>query len=265
MKIIKPSIGGHDGSSFRELLDMWGERGYCKVVKGPSIRDSSYSSDPDSPQAKCWINEIGDVLLYDFPLLDRLKHDYNLCLFSNSFTEGAKNKKWIFWPKHSRIYDSKKEHLRKSYEDREIFSGFIGAPTNLKRNQFAAEWSSICEFFRFTHDPIDHDKYLETCSSFKFGISLPGVGPKCLRDIEYMGMGTVPVFSPGVSIDYYDPLVEGIHYVGAGNPGEAIEKMKTISKTKWEEMSNNCIEWFEKNCSIEGSFKTTVSVIENDG
>ena len=143
--------------------------------------------------------------------------------------------------------------------------GFIGAPTNLKRNQFAAEWSSICEFFRFTHDPIDHDKYLETCSSFKFGISLPGVGPKCLRDIEYMGMGTLPVFSPGVSIDYYDPLVEGIHYVGAGNPGEAIEKMKTISKTKWEEMSNNCIEWFEKNCSIEGSFKTTVSVIENDG
>ena len=28
VKIIKPSIGGHDGSSFRELLDMWSERGF---------------------------------------------------------------------------------------------------------------------------------------------------------------------------------------------------------------------------------------------
>jgi len=96
MKIIKPTIGGHDGSSFRELLDMWEERGYCEIVPGPPQRSEGYASDPDSPEAKCWVNEVGDILLYDFPLLDRLQHGYNKCLFANTYKEGPKNHKWIF-------------------------------------------------------------------------------------------------------------------------------------------------------------------------
>ena len=49
VKIIKPSIGGHDGSSFRELLDMWFERGYCKIEQGPTQRSQGYREDADSP------------------------------------------------------------------------------------------------------------------------------------------------------------------------------------------------------------------------
>ena len=57
VKIIKPSIGGHDGSSFRELLDMWFERGYCRIEQGPAQRSQGYREDPDSPEAKCWVEE----------------------------------------------------------------------------------------------------------------------------------------------------------------------------------------------------------------
>ena len=108
VKIIKPSIGGHDGSSFRELLDMWSERGFCTIEQGPNKRSQDHKDDPDSPEAKCWVEEQGNILLYDFPILDRLKNEYKQCLFSNTYKEGEGNKKWIFWPKYSRLYDKSK-------------------------------------------------------------------------------------------------------------------------------------------------------------
>ena len=83
MKIIKPLIGGHDGSSFRELLDAWEERKYCEVISGPTCRSKEYREDPDSPEAKCWVNQMGDILLYDFPILDRLRHEYNCLLYTS--------------------------------------------------------------------------------------------------------------------------------------------------------------------------------------
>lgn len=263
MKLIKPSIGGHDGAGSRELFDMWGERGFCEVVDGPSERSKGYDSDPDSPEAKPWLNEIGDILLYDFPCLDRLKHDYNLCLFSNESILDEKGKKWIFFVKQPRLYDQIKGELRRSFDDRKFFSGFIGAPTNHHRNGLAYDWSRVCEAFRFSPEPIQHDEYLEFCSNFRFGISLRGVGPKCLRDIEYIGMGTVPVFSPGVSVEYHNPLIEDVHFLKAETPEEAADKMKSLSKERWTEMSHSCIEWFEENCSIEGSFKTTQEILDD--
>jgi len=57
---------------------------------------------------------------------------------------------------------------------------------------------------------LPYEDYLVKLSLSKYGLCLPGVGPKCLRDVEYMGVGTVPIFTPGVSIDYYDVLEEKI-------------------------------------------------------
>lgn len=263
MKLIKPSIGGHDGAGSRELFDMWGENGFCEIVDGPKERSEGYTSDPDSPEAKCWLNKIGDILLYDFPCLDRLVHDYNLCLFSNESQLDKRGRKWIFFVKQPRMYDDIKKDLRIGFDDKRFFSGFIGAPTNEYRNSLAKTWSSVCEAFRFTFQPIDHVEYLRYCSNFKFGICLRGVGPKCLRDIEYIGMGTVPVFSPGVSTEYHDPLIENVHFLKAETPEEANDKMRSLSRGGWQEMSNACIEWFEKNCSVEGSFKTTMEIIND--
>jgi len=261
VKIIKPTIGGHDRSSFRELLDLWSERGLCKIQDGPSTRSSGYGCDPDSPEAKCWMNGMGDILLYDFPILDRLRHDYNMCLFSNTYLEGEKNKKWVFWPWRSRIFHDLKNDLRKDYESRDHDIGFIGSPTNDYRNRLAPSWSEACDSFHFSGGKIDHAAYLNRCSGFKFGLCLRGVGPKCLRDVEYMGMGTVPIFTPGVSTEYYDPPIKDIHYIEIESAQEAKSIIERVDKNKWEDMSAACIEWFEKNCSIEGSFKTTMEII----
>ena len=262
MNLIEPAIGGHDGAGSRELFDMWGERGYCEVVDGPSKRSEGYKDDPDSPEAKAWFNEVGDILLYDFPCLDRLKHSYNLCLFSNESILDEKGRTWIFFVKQPRLYDNIKSDLRKQHQDRDIMSCFIGAPTNPARNNMAATWSQACQAFRFNHAPIPHREYLEYCSRSKFGVSLPGVGPKCLRDIEYIGMGTVPIITPGVCTNYHNPLVEDVHFIRADTPEVAREKMLSMKKETWEEMSNNCIEWFEKTCSIDGSFETTMEILK---
>ena len=263
MRIIKPLIGGHDGSSFRELLDMWGERGHCEVISGSPHRSSDYNSDPDSPEAKCWVHEVGDILLYDFPLLDRLKHEYNICLFANTYEEGPKNKKWIFWPKHSRLYDEVKHTLRKKLSDRKFNMGFIGAPTTPLRNNLAQAWHSVSDIFHYDHTKVEHREYLEYLSQMKYGLCFAGVGPKCLRDVELMGMGTVPIFTQGVSVDYHEPPVENEHFLYAETPQEALEKMNKLSNDNWEKMSSNCIDWFERNCSVEGSFNTTMRILNS--
>ena len=261
MKIIKPSIGGHGGCSFRELLDMWVERGFCEIEKGPEQRSTGYNEDPDSPEAKCWIEKQGGILLYDFPILDRLKNEYEMCLFANTYKEGEKNKKWIFWPKHSRLYEKKKKELRQN--TKKYNCGFIGAPTNYNRNSIAEYWSKNCDLFHLGRS-ILHEDYLQYCSQFTFGLCLPGVGPKCLRDVEYMGMGVIPIIVDKNAVDlYYDPPVENEHYIFVQDIDEMISKIDDLlcNKNNVRSMSEACIDWFNKNCSIEGSFKTTMEII----
>lgn len=261
MKLIKSMIAKDSGRNSRAVFDMWAEKGLCEIVTGPKERSEGYSCDIDSPEGKYWFNEIGDILLYDMPCLDRLKHDYRMCLFANESILDSKGKKWIFFVNKPRLYHNIKNKLRIGFEDRKFTSGFIGAPTNAVRNSMARNWSTCCEIFRFNHNAIDFKEYLNICSHLKFGVCLRGVGPKCMREMEYMGMGTVPVFSPGVSVEYHDPLIEDVHFLKAETPEEAAEKMKSLSKERWVEMSHSCIEWFEENCSIEGSFNKTMEII----
>lgn len=261
IKIIKPSIGGHDGSSFRELLDMWEERGFCTVEMGPTTRSSGYMEDPDSPEAKCWIEEQGNILLYDFPILDRLKNEYKECLFANTYEEGEKNKKWIFWPRYSRLYEKSKSNLRNIEKTHKCC--FIGTPTNLERNKIAQYWSQICDVWNF-RGGLSYKSYLEICARCSFGLCLPGVGPKCLRDIEYMGLGTIPIVVNKAAMDlYHSPPVENEHYLFAEDAADCLSKMDKLlaNPKKTKEMSQACIEWFEKNCSIEGSFNKTMEII----
>ena len=74
-------------------------------------------------------------------------------------------------------------------------------------------------------------------------------------------MGTVPIFTEGVYTDYPEPLIENVHYVCGKNSEISLEKINSMTKKQWQYMSNNCIDWFERNCSIEGSFNTTTEII----
>lgn len=260
MKIIKPKIGGHSGCSFRELLDAWSDEKLIEIKNGPDKRSPSFKSDADSPEAKCWIEEQGNILLYDFPLLDRLKHGYKMCLFSNTYKEGENNKKWIFWPRYSKIYDKMKDSLRKS--DKLYKCGFIGSPTNNKRNGIANYWSQICDVWHYNNNSIKHIDYLKICSNFRFGLCLPGVGPKCLRDIEYMGMGVIPIVVDLASMNlYHNKPEKNSHYLYVQNIEDFYEQISSLSSKDIKDMSESCIQWFEKNCSINGSFNTTMEII----
>ena len=262
VKIIKPTIGGHDGSSFRELLDLWVENGLCEIEMGPAERSKEYDEDLNAPESKCWVEEQGNVLLYDFPILDRLQHGYKTCLFSNMYKEGENNKKWVFWPKHSRIFDELKKDLRQQEKTNNCV--FIGSPTNADRNSLAPYWLSICDVSHFGAG-IPHPEYLRICASSTFGLCLPGVGPKCLRDVEYMGLGVIPIVVDENAMSLYsNPPVEGEHYFLVKDIEDLKLKMQNVSKKTIKDMSQSCIEWFEKNCSIKGSFETTMEIIENE-
>ena len=263
--ILKPYFCEHSTDSFRGLVDAWEERGFCEVKPCPVPTYSFNTHVLNLPEAKCWIGEVGNVMLYDFALLDRIPPDQNwkFSLWANSILEGERSSPWSFWPKHSKLYEDFKINNRLSYDDREVLLGFVGSKTTPLRT---LNWKQCCDFFILTTsgDAYSPVEYLEVLSKMKFGLCLPGVGPKCLRDIEYMGIGVVPIITPGCSVAHYNPIEENVHYLKANSPEEAIELVNGCSKKDWETLSNNCISWFEKNSSIEGSFNTTMEILEKN-
>lgn len=265
LKIIKPSVGLHDGSSFREVLDMWDDLGLCKVVPGNIPEKPWKREETQLIESRPWALGIGKIMLYDNPILDKLHDDlsWELALWSNTVKKDEKSSSWIFWPKHIKKYTKFLNDTGiKSYEDRFYESVFIGSFTTQKRS---GNWNSSIQNFWMGHPNqrlFHHEKYLEFLSLHKFGLCLPGVGPKCLRDIELIGMGTVPIFTPGVCSDYYNGLIEGEHYLYAEKPKDIPDIIKNCSKDKWKHISNNCLAWYEENCSPVGSFKTTAKIIQ---
>ena len=79
-----------------------------------------------------------------------------------------------------------------------------------------------------------------------------------------MALGTVPIITNDVSMSYYDSPIENIHYFKIKNASEIPDIIKNCSEEKWTEMSNACIEWYNKNCSVVGSFNTTMNIINNE-
>tara|TARA_B100000287_G_scaffold86833_1_gene79451 strand:- start:60504 stop:61316 length:813 start_codon:yes stop_codon:yes gene_type:complete len=265
MKIIKPTVGGHDGSSFRELIDMWEEAGYCEVIPGPA-GSGNYKNETLYPEARPWVNEIGDIMLYDNPILDKLHENLNwkMALWANAVLEEENSFSWTFWPKHPKKHAKIVHKGINSYYGRPGGSIFIGSYTTPKR---LADWSKNIDFFWMGYANqrlFDHEKYLQTLSEFKFGLCLPGVGPKCLRDMELIGLGTVPIFTPGVSTQYYEKLEKDKHFLFAEKPEDAPRIVLECSKDKWEYMSNECIGWYERNASPKGSYYLTKRIIEEN-
>ena len=107
------------------------------------------------------------------------------------------------------------------------------------------------------------NQYLDKLSHSKFGLTLPGYGPKCNRDIELMGLGTIPIVVPGCDvINYHEPWIENVHYIKVNSPDEIEDKILSISKSKWEDMHKECKMWYDRNASVEGSFRLTKKLIE---
>lgn len=103
---------------------------------------------------------------------------------------------------------------------------------------------------------------MKEMSKTRIALLLPGYGPKCQRDIEAMALGCVPLVTPGVCTNYHDPWIENVHYLEMKTENDLKKLMNKTSK-QLQAMSNENISWYERNCSVRGSFKTTEKVIAN--
>ena len=257
----------HSGDTFREMVDIWGERGYVTVERS---NVSGY----------CWWGGIGEILLYDRPTARWWNEStsYQMALFGNCAPPGPgphrlRQSVWGFWPRSPRAIEAlvaRYENL-KGFSARSIKSLFLGKVENgvQKEHRTGADWASAVELFSMPFDstgapyPYTQEQYLDKLCSSQFGLCLPGFGPKCNREIEYFACGCVPIITSGVDMKgYLVPPQEGIHYFVAKNPDEVREIVKNTSAEQWALMSAAGRSWWRTYASAEGLFRLTWARIE---
>jgi len=197
---------------------------------------------------------------------------WNHALFSNMQMDCENCTPWIFWARHPRKLEREIQIGIKPYDKREIESVFLGKVENniQLKSRVQHDWSSCIESFSMPiligdsqSYPYTQEEYLRTVKSSKFGLVLPGYGPKCNREIEYLGLGTVPIYADGCSLDFYNSMKEGVHYLRASSPEEVKDIVDNTSKNEWEILSKTGREWYDTNCSRKGSFNTTQRILED--
>lgn len=255
---------------FNELLNLWYENDFCDMKYITEIKSKNFIDNTTIPEARIWVNDIYDILLYTNTLLDKYHEKYNFALFGNEVKQGPKESSWIFWQRWPRkYYKFVEENRTLTYDERNIRSIYIGNFTNSYRS---GNWKDYIEFFsmgnmnnHFEKDMIyPYNEYLRNLSQSKYGLCLRGVGPKSLRENECLGLGTVPIFTPGVSVEYYNKLEKDKHFLYVNTPEEIPELLNSITKKQWEYMSDECIKWWNNNSSLNGSFKTTIEILEKN-
>ena len=265
-KMPRNDFWHHNNDTFRELIMLWNENNLINLV--------------EDDVKHVWYNKIGDILLYDRPTLDWLKQDtnvtYNKILFGNPIVPDELKQKckainWIFWGRSPRKLNYFANMKINSYEERRIESIFIGKIENNVQAKYRLKYSNIEKVIQLyimhkQDEPYryNQEEYLNLLRNSKFGLCLRGFGPKCNREIELLGLGTVPIVAHDVDMcNYYDSLIENVHYFRFTNVDDIKEIISTCTVDKWNSMSNACILWYNKNCSLQGSFKTTKYIIDN--
>ena len=60
-------------------------------------------------------------------------------------------------------------------------------------------------------------------------------------------MGTVLIVTPDVDMkNYFDPPVNGDHYLVVRSPDELSRVIQELPDNEWERMSRNCRDWYRK-------------------
>lgn len=263
-KSMKFGFFGHKGDSFRELVELWAEKGFVERKEDPVI-------------TQCWLNGVGKTLLYDRPTWDWLEkssdaeQSYKVCLTGNPNPADKSNAKpWIFWPRMPRLVEHMASETSMEFSQRKDQLVFYGRIENDKQGSYRQDvsgWASLCTTFKMPIGakepyPLSPSEYLAALQNAKYGLCLRGYGPKCNREIELLAMGTVPLVTPGVDIqNYSEPLEDGVHVLCVSSPEDAEAKMATISENMWTQLSNAGRAWWKRNASVEGSWNKTKALI----
>jgi hypothetical protein len=257
----------HTGDSFREMARIWADRGYIELRYTEA-----------SPH--CWWGEVGDVLLYDrdTPRWWSAPPPYQLALFGNPAPPGPgghllRQSTWCYWPRHPAAIEAAVKACRpmRGYGMRTVRSLFLGKVENgvQLQNRTRHDWSKAVDLFSMPIDPTgkpypySQEEYLETLCNARFGLSLPGFGQKCHREIEYFACGCVPIVTDGVDMtNFLVPPVEGVHYFRASTPEQVQKIVEETSRIRWTAMSIAGREWWRVYASAEGLFRLTFARIE---
>jgi hypothetical protein len=258
-KIILPTglegFHAHKGDSFREMVELWQEKGYVTIEKS---NDTSY----------VWLNTIGDILLYDranYDWLQQTSAPYKKILCGNpdasSITNGVQ---WSFWPRHPKLVETLAHTLLETPRTKNlVFYG--GAENSIQKAHRSNRLPEACDDYSLSDGStykFNPTEYLEALANSKFGLCLAGYGPKCNREIECMAVGTVPVVAPDVDMTHYAyPPEEGLHYLRlkSFDPQEA-KALIQVSDESWKAMSAAAHAWWKANASAEGLWNLTKSI-----
>lgn len=181
-------------------------------------------------------------------------------------------KPWIFWPRRPMVLEKVlREKGKLNYDERKISSIFIGNFENSTQQKFRQtnhNWKSALDEYHCTagqKHKFTQEEYLMKLRDSKYGLCLRGYGSKCHREVELMAFGTVPIVTPEVSISsYMDEPKENVHYLLVKTPEELKEKVNSISKEKWESMSQACYEWYQRNVYSDNCWNTMINNILYD-
>jgi len=58
-----------------------------------------------------------------------------------------------------------------------------------------------------------------------------------------------------------NPPEENVHYIRCNDPKNLKEILSKITEEKWEVISKNCYEWYQKNVHSKNSFKNFLNNI----
>ena len=248
----------HAGDSFREVVQIWAERGYVELS-------------PMHGVSQIWLGSVGETLLYDRPTLEWLERSpaaertFKKGLFGNPAPPDG-GSPWTFWPRRPRLV----EELvglgigKADWEDRSQTLVFYGRSENQVQmgHRTTHDWSAACSDFVHVKGegsyPFSQRDYLKRLAGARFGLCLAGYGKKCHREVECMAMGCVPIVANEVDMSSYaNPPKEGIHYFRVWEPEDAASLVKKIDKGTWRLMSAACRDWWRENASADGMWALT--------
>jgi hypothetical protein len=116
----------------------------------------------------------------------------------------------------------------------------------------------------------DIEEYYRECSLAKVGLSLPGHGNFCHREIEYFGMG-VPVIMPKLINSCYNNLIPDRHYlsVDVSYDQSAIEiarkimdRYAKITPDEMDYISGNAMKWYEENVMFPNCIELALGLFD---
>ena len=260
-------MGKHKNDSYRELP-------LLMKLKNKDV-DLQFSEET----IHCWLEP--NILMYDRPTLQWVDNEVShasLVLLGNGDVKvegrdsrfaGLTVKPWIFWPRKPMLLEKiLTRHGSQLYADRSIESIFIGNYENSVQERFRKtgdNWQDVITEFHCTEGSehkFSHEEYLMKLRDAKYGLCLRGYGSKCHREVELMAFGTVPIMTPGVTVDsFMEPLIENVHYIKVAKPSEVPTKLASITEVQWTEMSEACYEWYQRNVYSKNCWNNMITHI----